>query len=717
MDNLYIDYGTILNSLHFEKEIYFTNYLNEVFGDLSRRTENLMLSSETNTEESNITQHKKNQIYNLMAAPKISKIVFTDYFKIPGFICEKLFISLDKDNDSFLNASEFIGGMIRLYQGTFTETAEIIFNIFDYDKDGYITKGDVKVLLSYLPIKPLIEQNYYKNQMKSLDDIDHIIKDSFGKNDKMNLKTFINVIEDKKSDIYLQLLTFMYNHKPFTENTVNACKIAKKGSFGLPSHAKRTKKILSLNENMSEEQVVNPRFPSPSKKTLLEPTEKFLSNLYVNSNGELLSPQEAERKENILKNENTIDLNYINNNNNKKKSSNSLIDLQSLNNNEPSPTQYNASLEDVIYRFDSDISKSNLNSFKPYYLVLHGVEISIFSDKTKQNLLSLHNLSGTFLSQGESLAKGKDMFYSLIIQHSKTLSIKFYFISQDKRDKWLKVMQKLIGYQNFSEHYEILNKTIGQGNFGVVKMGIHKQTNIKVAVKIITKSKLKPKEYELIRSELDIMKLFHHPKLVKLLDHFENNEYIYIVMEYLSGGDLNLLIKEQKELTESQVALIIKQIAEGLEYINNYGAIHRDIKMENIMLKVKGDLNSVTIIDFGLTKTIAPGEKLAETMGTLAFIAPEVISRNPYDKAVDVWSIGVVFYYLLSGKLPFYAETEENVTKKIKYSNPDYNEKVIGKRSEACIEMVKKCLEKKPEKRISIRNLLQSDWIKKQSKV
>jgi calcium-dependent protein kinase len=139
--------------------------------------------------------------------------------------------------------------------------------------------------------------------------------------------------------------------------------------------------------------------------------------------------------------------------------------------------------------------------------------------------------------------------------------------------------------------------------------------------------------------------------------------------------------------------------------------------MENIMLKVKGDLNSVTIIDFGLTKTIAPGEKLAETMGTLAFIAPEVISRNPYDKAVDVWSIGVVFYYLLSGKLPFYAETEENVTKKIKYSNPDYNEKVIGKRSEACIEMVKKCLEKKPEKRISIRNLLQSDWIKKQSKV
>ena len=78
------------------------------------------------------------------------------------------------------------------------------------------------------------------------------------------------------------------------------------------------------------------------------------------------------------------------------------------------------------------------------------------------------------------------------------LSIKFYFISQDKRDKWLKVMQKLIGYQNFSEHYEILNKTIGQGNFGVVKMGIHKQTNIKVAVKIITKSKLKPKEYELI---------------------------------------------------------------------------------------------------------------------------------------------------------------------------------------------------------------------------
>ena len=104
-----------------------------------------------------------------------------------------------------------------------------------------------------------------------------------------------------------------------------------------------------------------------------------LSFPYNSTNGNLFVKSKLE---NILKNENTIDLNYINNNNNKKKSSNSLIDLQSLNNNEPSPTQYNASLEDVIYRFDSDISKSNLNSFKPYYLVLHGVEISIFSDKT-----------------------------------------------------------------------------------------------------------------------------------------------------------------------------------------------------------------------------------------------------------------------------------------------------------------------------------------------
>ena len=134
------------------------------------------------------------------------------------------------------------------------------------------------------------------------------------------------------------------------------------------------------------------------------------------------------------------------------------------------------------------------------------------------------------------------------------------------------------------------------------------------------------------------------------------------------------------------------------------------------MLKEKGDLNSLKIIDFGLTKTLAPNEKLAEGMGTLTFVAPEVIQRNPYNKAVDVWSIGVVMYYLLSGALPFDDENDDTLAKKIVYSDPGYPDQIFRDRSETAKKLISQCLEKKPEKRISIDELLDSYWIKMNSK-
>lgn len=720
-NNLYIDFDTIRNSIQFTKDSFFTNYLNEVFEDLSLRSENYRNDPKISKKK---TENKK-----------ISKMVFGDYMKMPIFIMEKLFMSMDKDNDGFLNITEFINGMTKIYQGNFYDTAEFIFNIFDYDKDGVITKGDVKVLLSYLPIKQLIEQNEYKNQMKSLADIDQILKDTFEDSDTMDLKKFVQVIEEKKSDIYLQLLLYIYNRKPFTVNTVNSCKVLKKGAAS-PS-PKKKHNYLNI-----EGQDKNLRLPSPSKRTSLEPTEKFFANLKINQiendlnqHGIHKGANEVIRMTNEFKfNENDEKINSANDALNAsektfvpptsylqnkpglyKNSGNngSLIDLKQMEEEEDEENE----LEDDVYKFDNENSKSNLKTFRKYYLVLQGVEISIYNTPKKKELVSLHNLSGTFIFEGESVAKSKVTYYSIIIQISKNTELKFYFDSKEKKDKWLKILKKAIGYQNFTDHYEILHE-IGQGTFGIVKVGVHKYTNTKVAVKIITKSKLKDNEYELIRSELDIMKLFHHPHLVRLLDHFENSEYIYIVMEYLSGGDLiNLVTEREKKLSEAEAAIIVKQIAQGIKYLNNYGVIHRDIKPENIMLKEKNDLNSLKIIDFGLTKTLAPNEKLAEGMGTITFVAPEVIQRNPYNKAVDVWSIGVVLYYLLSGNLPFDDENDDTIAKKIVYSDPGYPEEFFGGRSEMCKDLISKCLEKKPEKRITIDELLDSYWIKTNSKV
>lgn len=214
------------------------------------------------------------------------------------------------------------------------------------------------------------------------------------------------------------------------------------------------------------------------------------------------------------------------------------------------------------------------------------------------------------------------------------------------------------------------------------------------------------------------MKLFQHPNLVKLLDHFDNNDYFYIIMEYLEGGNLLDLIQEnpEKRLTEGEVATLLKQIVLGIQYLNSYGIIHRDIKPENIMLKEKRKLTSLKIIDFGLTKVLAPQEKLAEAMGTIMFAAPEVLKRNPYNKEIDVWSIGVVMYNLLSGQLPFDDLNDDNLIKKIIYSDHDYPPELFGNRSKNCIKLIDQCLEKNPEKRITIDHILAHEWLLKYAK-
>lgn len=670
----YISYDTIRNSIKFEKNSYFANYLSDIFLDLSNRSTIIDSSREDNHKKSSKTQLRG-----------ISKLIFNDYFKLPVFICEKMFMSLDKDNDSYLNLKEFSEGMCKLYLGSFQETAEIIFNIFDFDKDGNINIGDVKVLISYLPIKSTEEESEYKNQMKSLEEIDQILKDTFENESILSFKEFLSIIEGKKSDIYIQLLLFFYNHKPFNMKTVNACKNSR-----ISFHVDKKKMVSGLSEHDK-----NLRLPSPSKKSSLESTEKFLSHIQTKNSPKVISSPGYKTNKSIV----DFNINII------KIDDEEIKDIDDF------------ELEDFFYKFDGDNAQKNLNSFRKYYLVLHGPEITIYISKNKKDMVSFHNLSGTSIQEGESIVKDKLQYYSIIIQIKKGSEFKFFFDSEEKRNVWLNAIKRVTGYKIFNEHYELLHE-LGTGKFGVVKLGISKLNGNKVAVKIISQQSLNSIEMELIKRELDLMKLFHHPNLVRLLDHFDNNDYIYIIMEYLEGGNLLDIIQEhsEKRFTEGEVATLIKQIVSGIQYLNSYGIIHRDIKPENIMLKEKGKLLSLKIIDFGLTKILAPQEKLAEAMGTIMFAAPEVLKRNPYNKEIDVWSIGVVMYFLLCGQLPFDDINDDNLIKKVIYSDHAYPPELFSNRSKNCIKLIDQCLEKNPEKRITIENILIHEWITKNTK-
>ena len=139
------------------------------------------------------------------------------------------------------------------------------------------------------------------------------------------------------------------------------------------------------------------------------------------------------------------------------------------------------------------------------------------------------------------------------------------------------------------------------------------------------------------------MKLCHHPNVVKLLDHFENAEYIFFVMEYSSGGSLkNYSNKKRFNFTEKREAEIIFQIDLGIQYLHQYGIVHRDLKPDNIILTENENMSQIKIMDFCLSKIMSPKEHFIDGFVTLSFVTPDFLVRTPYNKEVDIWSIGII---------------------------------------------------------------------------
>ncbi|XP_070240265.1 serine/threonine-protein kinase SIK3 isoform X4 [Bos mutus] len=254
-------------------------------------------------------------------------------------------------------------------------------------------------------------------------------------------------------------------------------------------------------------------------------------------------------------------------------------------------------------------------------------------------------------------------------------------------------------------YYEI-DRTIGKGNFAVVKRATHLVTKAKVAIKIIDKTQLDEENLKKIFREVQIMKMLCHPHIIRLYQVMETERMIYLVTEYASGGEIFDHLVAHGRMAEKEARRKFKQIVAAVYFCHCRNIVHRDLKAENLLLDA--NLN-IKIADFGFSNLFTPGQLLKTWCGSPPYAAPELFEGKEYDgPKVDIWSLGVVLYVLVCGALPFDGSTLQNLRARVlsgKFRIPFFM-------STECEHLIRHMLVLDPNKRLSMEQICKHKWMK-----
>ena len=760
---------SLTSHLKIDDKDAFILYLKEVWVDLfSRVKENKNDKKETDIKKTGVT-----------------KLIFDKYFSLPGIIGDRFFRVLDIKNTTLLSINDFVKGMSTLFCGGYEETVKFIFNFYDMDNDGIINKEDIRIVLSYITLddSPDIKSSginiTYSKRIKSQEELYSILQKCFENipNNKMDFKTFKNVIENVNSDIYLMIYIFLLENKPFTKENIK-------------SYQNIKKKKDSSNKNIPS--AVN-MIMSPSKNSFFSPYKSFLrgrsrkstiysknidfSKILENTKSDVVKKekeanndfrrkgrkrrttvqyesniinlkdiQEEEEKKTKIKEERVKDLTR------KKKKNKDLPEeqiqikpafKQKMKKKEEKPSSKLKIIEkkedddDTSLSFDMESSSGDSEydeegeeededilknegflyklvdgKMRELYFKLVHKDLYFYKNKDDGHHKGMHNLSGLFLQKEKTVVYEGANYYSFSVVYPTKTRI-YYCKNEKEYNEWIEKLKIATGYTNLLDIYEVKNK-LGSGKFGLVKLGIDKKTGQKVAIKIMKKSSMDSSDLELVRTEIEILKICQHPNIIRLYNVFENPDYLYIIMEYCSGGDLFSFLENRNfRLSEKKASTIIHKMSTAVYYMHSFGVAHRDLKPENVLMTSNDDDGDIRILDFGLSKILGPYEKCDEPYGTLTYCAPEIIVDEPYSKAVDLWSLGIMTYLMVSGKLPFNSEDENEIARQVVYDEPDYIRNPIWKNiTPECKDFIKRLLEKDQNKRMTIKQVLEHKWIK-----
>ncbi|KAL4557214.1 hypothetical protein LXL04_035387 [Taraxacum kok-saghyz] len=290
-------------------------------------------------------------------------------------------------------------------------------------------------------------------------------------------------------------------------------------------------------------------------------------------------------------------------------------------------------------------------------------------------------------------------------------------IQEDDRKETEPPLDKIFGFpRNFRAKYE-LGKEIGRGHFGHTCRAKCKKGALKdqsVAVKIISKSKMKTAiSIEDVRREVTLLKgLSGHQHMVQFYDAFEDDNFVYIVMELCQGGELlDRILSRGGRYKEHDAKSIVIQILSAASFIHLQGVVHRDLKPENFLFCTKDEDSPMKVIDFGLSDFIRPDQRLNDIVGSAYYVAPEVLHRS-YNVEADMWSVGVITYILLCGSRPFFGRTESGIFRSVVRADLNLNGSPWPSVSLEAKDFVKRLLNKDHRKRMTASQALTHPWLR-----
>ena len=552
---------------------------------------------------------------------------------------------------------------------------------------------------------------------------------------QLNLKNEINLSNNKSTKNYFQIsnntTTNVSNHKKTPKIIdIKKCIIINKNKNNI-NYIDKNNNNYNLINNKRGQSVSNKTKPhnsinnrpnikinNPNNNYKNERSKKIVKNNTVLNSNSITHNSNYVEFTDIIDDEKILKRNYSNNAHNKiiKSISNSKSKSLSKTKNTKIKNKININeihgmIEDIkkikkkkiINTTNNTANPSNKNSFNQSKNTLtKKIKTLTVTVTNSNNNSTLKNNNNTNTNNSIILfeSETKERKKNLIKQG------KYYIKESERLSKYIKEYYLLNdNYPKSQVSFYKYGRLIGKGAFGKVNLGLHILTGRIVAIKSFNLKKLKNERAKAkIYHEINLMKNLRHSSVVKLLDTFETKNYILIVMENISGGDLLSFVKKRTKLNEKICKFIFKQLLQAIKYIHSNNIIHRDIKLDNVLIDLN---NNIKLCDFGVGKMIHEGEVLTDQCGTPAYIAPEILQNKGYEgPPVDIWSSGVVLYAMLSGTVPFKSNNLNDLQNMIMSGN--FQE--LPELSKESNDLLHKLLNINPKKRITIDEALNHPW-------